>query len=124
MLSFIIKDKVQEKLLNFNHTLQLLIGETLLGTLFGIALGPHGANAFHPHTFGGSKGASDKITLEAMRIILVIGLFAIAVELPRGYVAKHAKRIFLMVVPTMTIGWVVCAGPFKFPLRICGIRLT
>ncbi|KAF8890682.1 Sodium/hydrogen exchanger [Infundibulicybe gibba] len=45
-----------------------------------------------------------------MRIVLAVGLFAIGVELPRAYMAKHAKGLAVMVIPTMAFGWVVVAG--------------
>ena len=45
-----------------------------------------------------------------MRITLAAGLFAIGVELPQSYLAKHAKGLLVMVVPTMAFGWLVVAG--------------
>jgi len=45
-----------------------------------------------------------------MRIVLATGLFAIGVELPKTYMAKHAKSLSAMVIPTMAIGWVIVAG--------------
>lgn len=69
-------------------------------------MGPHVANVFNPRSWGDS----DAITLEVMRIVLATGLFAIGVELPRSYMAKHVKGLLAMVVPTMAIGWVIVAG--------------
>ncbi|KAI0051221.1 hypothetical protein FA95DRAFT_1554803 [Auriscalpium vulgare] len=45
-----------------------------------------------------------------MRIVLATGLFAIGVELPQSYMAKHVKSLLVMVVPTMAFGWVVSAS--------------
>lgn len=45
-----------------------------------------------------------------MRVVLAIGLFAIGVELPRSYMADHAKGLLVMVIPTMAFGWVIVAG--------------
>jgi len=46
-----------------------------------------------------------------MRIVLGIGLFAIGIEqLPNAYMARHAKSLLIMVVPTMAFGWLVSAG--------------
>jgi len=45
-----------------------------------------------------------------MRIVLATGLFAIGVELPNAYMARHAKSLLVMIVPTMAIGWVIVAG--------------
>ena len=49
-----------------------------------------------------------------MRVVLATGLFAIGVELPKGYMVDHAKSLIAMVVPTMAIGWVIVAGLVNF----------
>ncbi|KAJ7466509.1 Sodium/hydrogen exchanger family-domain-containing protein [Mycena latifolia] len=86
---------------------KLYINEVILGTIFGIVVGPHCAGIFDPRSWGDS---SDAITLEVMRVILATGLFAIGVELPGSYMAKHVKGLLILVVPTMAFGWVVVAG--------------
>jgi len=72
-------------------------------------MGPYFAGIFDPRSWGGNSNA---ITLEVMRIVLATGLFAIGVELPKSYMAKHAKSLLTMVIPTMAIGWVIVAGIF------------
>jgi NhaP-type Na+/H+ or K+/H+ antiporter len=47
-----------------------------------------------------------------MRVVLATGLFAIGVELPQSYMAKHFKGLLVMVVPTMAFGWAVVAGVY------------
>ncbi|KAJ7023275.1 Sodium/hydrogen exchanger family-domain-containing protein [Mycena alexandri] len=86
---------------------KLYINEVILGTFFGIIVGPHCANIFNPRSWGTS---SDAVTLEVMRVILATGLFAIGVELPGSYMAKHVKGLVILVVPTMAFGWVIVAG--------------
>ncbi|KAJ7190577.1 Cation/H+ exchanger, partial [Mycena pura] len=86
---------------------KLYMNEVLLGTIFGVMVGPHGANIFDPRSWG---PATNAITLEVMRVILATGLFAIGVELPGSYMAQHAKGLLVLVVPTMAFGWVVIAG--------------
>lgn len=86
---------------------KLYINEVVLGTAFGILMGPHFAGVFNPRSWGSHSNA---ITLEAMRVILAIGLFAIGVELPKTYMAKHAKSLLVMIIPTMAIGWFIVAG--------------
>lgn len=66
----------------------------MLATAFGIAIGPHGANIFNPRSWSTN---SNGITLEVMRITLATGLFAIGVELPRAYMARHSRSLFIMV---------------------------
>ena len=87
------------------------MSEVVLGTTFGILLGPHVANIFDPRSWGsGSNSTSNAITLEVTRVVLAIGLFAIGVELPGNYMWKKVKSLTVMVVPTMAFGWVVVAG--------------
>ncbi|KAG6907904.1 hypothetical protein DXG01_006959 [Tephrocybe rancida] len=83
------------------------INEVVLGTTFGILMGPHVAGIFDPRSWGAN---STFVTREVTRIVLATGLFAIGVELPKSYMAKHAKSLLVMVVPTMAIGWVIVAG--------------
>lgn len=94
MFSLLVKEK-------------LYINEVVLGTTFGIIMGPHCAGVFNPRTWGSNDA---RITLEIMRVVLATGLFAIGVELPRAYMAKHVKGLLVMVVPTMAFGWVVIAA--------------
>ncbi|KAF9531593.1 Sodium/hydrogen exchanger family-domain-containing protein [Crepidotus variabilis] len=85
---------------------KIFVNEVVVGTLFGIFMGPYFANIFNPRDWG----SSNTITLEVMRIVLATGLFAIGVELPKSYMWKHAKSLLTMVVPTMAIGWLIVAG--------------
>ncbi|KAG6891232.1 hypothetical protein C0995_008484 [Termitomyces sp. Mi166 len=78
----------------------LYINEVVLGTAFGIAIGPHGADIFDPRSWNASPIF---ITREITRIVLATGLFAIGVELPKSYMVKHGKSLLVMVVPTMAI---------------------
>ncbi|OAX39572.1 Sodium/hydrogen exchanger [Rhizopogon vinicolor AM-OR11-026] len=86
---------------------QLYINEVVLGTCFGIIVGPYGVNVFTPRSWGSFENT---ITLEVMRIVLATGLFAVGVELPRAYMKEHAKSLLIMVVPTMAFGWIVIAA--------------
>ena len=85
----------------------MYIGEVVLGTGFGVIIGPYCANIFNPRSWGND---SNEITLEVMRVVLATGLFAIGVELPKAYIKEHVKSLLIMVVPTMAFGWFICAG--------------
>ncbi|KAH9994934.1 Sodium/hydrogen exchanger family-domain-containing protein [Russula compacta] len=85
---------------------RLYMNEVVLGTGFGVLLGPHVLNVFDPRSW---TGVTDLLTREIMRIVLATGLFAIGVELPKRYMADHAKSLLIMVVPTMAFGWFVSA---------------
>jgi len=70
-----------------------------------ILLGPYCADIFNPRAWGGnSDEVTNIITLEFTRIVLAIGVFAIGVELPKAYMAKHWRSLFFLLVPVMT--WV------------------
>ncbi|KAK0195298.1 Sodium/hydrogen exchanger family-domain-containing protein [Armillaria mellea] len=86
------------------------VNEVVLGTAFGVAMGPYACGIFDPHSWGSS---TQTFSLEVMRILLAIGLFIIGVELPGPYMARHAKGLLVMVVPTMAIGWVTVAGVLR-----------
>ncbi len=91
------------------------MNEVVLGTVFGIILGPHVLDIFNPRSW---THLTDVLTREIMRIVLATGLFAIGVELPKRYLAIHAKSLLIMVVPTMAFGWLVSAG--KWPNALTG----
>jgi NhaP-type Na+/H+ or K+/H+ antiporter len=67
--------------------------------------GPHCANIFNPRGWGGGdEEITNTITLEFTRVVLAIGVFAIGVELPKAYMARHWKSILFLLVPVMS--WV------------------
>ncbi|KAH8993997.1 Sodium/hydrogen exchanger family-domain-containing protein [Lactarius akahatsu] len=86
---------------------RLYMNEVILGTGFGVILGPHILDIFDPRSW---TGVTDILTREIMRVVLATGLFAIGVDLPRRYMAEHAKSLLIMVVPTMAFGWFVSAA--------------
>lgn len=90
---------------------KLYIGEACWAFLFGVIIGPFGANIFNPRDWGGdTEETSNQITLEFTRVVLAIGVFAIGVELPKAYMARHWKTIAMLLVPVMTWGWFVSAA--------------
>jgi sodium/hydrogen antiporter len=104
-----------------NHHEQLYMNEVILGTGFGIILGPHVLGIFEPRSW---THITDTLTREIMRIVLATGLFAIGVELPKRYMADHAKSLLIMVVPTMAFGWLVSAGKWANALTGSHASLT
>ncbi|KEP47892.1 Na+/H+ antiporter Nha1 [Rhizoctonia solani 123E] len=86
------------------------IGEAVIATVFGIIIGPYCAGLFDPRGWANSHEVVNEITLEVTRVVLAIGVFAIGVELPKQYMLKHWKSIFMLLVPVMTYGWFVSAA--------------
>ncbi|GBF64846.1 Na(+)/H(+) antiporter [Trichophyton mentagrophytes] len=82
---------------------KLYIGEATVATLCGVIFGPHAANLFNPISWGNV----DKLTLECSRIVLVVQCFAVGVELPKSYMERHWRSVVMLLLPIMTIGWLV-----------------
>ncbi|KAG9315963.1 Sodium/hydrogen exchanger family-domain-containing protein [Chiua virens] len=89
---------------------KLYIGEACWAFLFGVIIGPYGAGIFDPRGWAGNEYVSNIITLEVTRVVLAVGVFAIGVELPKAYVARHWKSLLFLLGPVMTWGWFVSAG--------------
>ena len=87
---------------------------SLTGYRLSLNPGPYGAGVFDPRSWaGGNEETSNTITLEFTRVVLAIGVFAIGVELPKAYVARHWKSLFFLLGPVMT--W-VCGAHLDFDL--------
>ncbi|KAI1790160.1 Sodium/hydrogen exchanger family-domain-containing protein [Ganoderma leucocontextum] len=87
---------------------KLYVGEAIWAFLFGVVIGPYGANIFDPRGWGGGERETiNTITLEVTRVILAIGVFAIGVELPKAYMQRHWKSLLFLLGPVMTWGWFV-----------------
>ncbi|KAI8986059.1 Sodium/hydrogen exchanger family-domain-containing protein [Trametes punicea] len=87
---------------------KLYIGEAIWAFLFGVVIGPYGANIFDPRGWGGGdRQIINTITLEITRVVLAIGVFAIGVELPKAYMQSHWKSLLFLLGPVMTWGWFV-----------------
>lgn len=82
---------------------KLYIGESTVALIFGLIVGPVCLDWFNPLSWGNSDG----ITLEITRIVLCLQIFAVAVELPRKYMLKHWLSVSLLLVPVMTVGWLI-----------------
>lgn len=82
---------------------KLYIGEATVATIFGVIVGPHCLNWFSPTTWGNT----DNITLEISRIVLVVQIFAVAVELPKKYMLRHWFSVTMLLLPVMTFGWLI-----------------
>lgn len=82
---------------------KLYIGEATVATITGLILGPHCLDWINPLSWGNL----DYITLEICRIVLCIQIVAVAVELPRKYMKKHWVSVAILLLPVMTVGWLV-----------------
>ena len=106
---------------------KLYLGEVLVASIVGVIFGPNALNVFNPLTWG----HTESVILELSRIVLVVQCFATGVELPKAYVERQWRSIFILVVPIMTVAWLVTSliiwGLIR-PLRwldslVCAARL-
>lgn len=82
---------------------RMYIGEATVATLCGVIFGPHAADLINPMSWGNV----DIITIEFSRLVLVVQCFAVGVELPKFYMEKHWKSVVFLLVPVMTVGWLI-----------------
>jgi hypothetical protein len=98
-----------------SHSFQLYIGEACWAFLFGVIIGPYGLALFNPRSWVNTDSSLidsqslNAITIAFTRIVLAIGVFAVGVELPKQYMKKHWRSIFILLVPVMT--WVIIPNP-------------
>src|SRR5258705_8785298 len=83
MMSLLVKEKVSFLTCTVDSgndyilvMIKLYISEVVLGTAFGIIMGPNVANIFDPRSWATNNSG---LTLEVMRVVLATGLFAIGV---------------------------------------------
>ncbi|PWN40494.1 hypothetical protein IE81DRAFT_219083 [Ceraceosorus guamensis] len=100
MLSLFIKER-------------LYMGEAPLAALFGIIIGPVAATIFDPTAWGGNHmgtpggHVTNEVTLEVLRVTLALSVFAIGVELPKKYLLRHWRSVFILLGPVMIWGWMI-----------------
>lgn len=84
---------------------RLHLSEPPLALLTGVVFGPKGFGAIDPTKWGLDDGKAQEIT----RVIVGLQVFAVGLELPKGYLKKQWVSIFWLLGPVMAFGWVVCA---------------
>ena len=91
----------------FSHLIRntLHLSEPPLATLIGIAFGPKGAGLLDPIDWGWQ----DNTTQEATRVIVGIQVFAVGIELPRGYLGRHWRSVAVLLGPVMAFSWLITA---------------
>ncbi|KAJ2303115.1 hypothetical protein IWW55_003088, partial [Coemansia sp. RSA 2706] len=90
---------------------RLYLSETLLATVYGIIVGPHVLNWMDPE---GWSSNSLQLTQEFSRYALAIEVMIAGVCLPKRYVAKEWVSLSMLLLPIMSIMWLVSAAVVKF----------
>ena len=83
----------------------LHLSEPPLAVLFGILQGPYALNTITPYRWGLNDGTIQEIT----RVIVGIQCFAVGIDLPKFYFARHWKSILFLLGPVMAASWAITA---------------
>lgn len=91
----------------FSHFIRnrLHLSEPPLAMLVGILFGPKVIGLIDPRKWG----MADEIMQEATRIIVGVQVFAVGVELPKAYFARHWKSVGMLLGPVMAFSWLITA---------------
>ncbi|KAF9141218.1 hypothetical protein BG015_001361 [Linnemannia schmuckeri] len=84
---------------------KLFISEAFVSTAFGIIIGPYAIGIFDPMSWT----KFDTVTLEFTRIVIAVQVMAAGVSLPRSYMVKEKRSLFMMIVPLMILMWLTSA---------------
>ncbi|KAF9574658.1 hypothetical protein EC968_005888 [Mortierella alpina] len=84
---------------------KLFISEAFVATAFGIIMGPYAIGIFNPVSWD----HYDTVTLEFTRIVIAVQVMAAGVSLPRSYMVKERRSLFMMIVPLMIMMWLTSA---------------
>jgi NhaP-type Na+/H+ or K+/H+ antiporter len=69
-----------------------------VATGWGIILSPYVARLFKPRQWA-EADFYNEMTLFLTRIVIALSVFAVGVELPRAYMARHWRSLFILVGP-------------------------
>ncbi|KAH9268153.1 hypothetical protein BASA84_000347 [Batrachochytrium salamandrivorans] len=94
LVSLIVKDR-------------LYMSEAMVATLFGIIIGPVGANVFNPAQH--FPGQVNHVTLEVARIVIAIQCLVAGIALPRSFLWKERQSISMLLGPVMIYMWLMTA---------------
>lgn len=92
LISYVVKER-------------LYISDSLVAVLLGIALGPRAANIFRVEEYGNV----DEITLAFTRLVIGVQLVLAGIQLPSLYLWKQWKSIAMLLLPIMTLKWIISA---------------
>ncbi|KAI1321766.1 hypothetical protein EDD11_000042 [Mortierella claussenii] len=84
---------------------KLFISEAFVSTAFGIIIGPYAIGLFDPMSWKNY----DNVTLEFTKIVIAVQVMAAGVSLPRSYIVKERRSLFMMIVPLMIMMWLTSA---------------
>ena len=84
---------------------RLFLSESLVSLLFGILLGPIGFKAIYPNQKDVEKEEFWLVIYQLARFVMTFQTMAAGVSLPRSYLKRKWKMIFLLLGPVMLSMW-------------------
>lgn len=89
---------------------RLYLNEAPFAFLVGFVLGPYGVGQLTSWDGSGEdRETADKLALGLSRVVLGIQLVLVGVQLPRRYLRHEVKSLCSMLLPVMTLMWIVTA---------------
>ncbi|KAJ1917760.1 Na+/H+ antiporter [Mycoemilia scoparia] len=93
---------------------RLFLSDSLFATIYGIIIGPYVLNWMNPNDWT----TLDTLSLQLSRYILAIQVMAAGITLPKKYLMIEWKSILLLLIPVMSVMWIVCGGIIKLCFNI------
>ncbi|KAJ1666641.1 hypothetical protein IW140_002600 [Coemansia sp. RSA 1813] len=98
---------------------RLYLSETLLAMAFGIAIGPYALNWVDPSQWSSNeKGLSQEFS----RFALAIKVMIAGVTLPKKYLMREWRSMTMLLLPVMSIMWLVASSIVKFTFSMSFIQ--
>ncbi|KAJ1729381.1 hypothetical protein LPJ72_005005 [Coemansia sp. Benny D160-2] len=94
---------------------RLYLSETLLATIFGIAIGPYALNWIDPSDWSSDEKA---LSQEFSRYALAIKVMIAGVTLPKKYFMREWRSMGMLLLPVMSVMWLVGSAIVKFTFNI------
>ncbi|GAA5822998.1 hypothetical protein JCM11251_004452 [Rhodosporidiobolus azoricus] len=90
---------------------RLLLSSALVAFAIGVAFGPIGSNWIVPLNWvSGNEESLNSLTFQICRIVIGIQVLFAGIDLPAAYLRREAWSLFMLLIPVMTLAWMVCGG--------------
>ncbi|CAG8765485.1 12619_t:CDS:2, partial [Cetraspora pellucida] len=76
-----------------------------IATIMGLILGPACLRLIDPTAWGHKNATTEELT----RIVLAIQIMTAAINLPRAYITRQCRSMFIMLLPVMSWMWISSA---------------
>ncbi|KAI8089555.1 Sodium/hydrogen exchanger family-domain-containing protein [Halteromyces radiatus] len=90
---------------------RMFLSEAFVALIVGIIAGPLVTNGFNPYSWENT----DEITKELTRCVIAIQVMAVGIELPKHYLKKEWRTMFMFLIPIMIFMWLI-SGLFIWAL--------